>query len=110
YMGLLGIVPFLLLLLMLVRALVRIFSWMRRTGNPYHHCIPFALVATAGLVHACFEDWMFAVGSYLCVFFWVMAFALMDLIPEAHPRTSTAAIHRRPGDMASPASLAHSLR
>jgi O-Antigen ligase len=82
YLGLLGGVPFLVLLLMLVRMLLRICSWMRRTGNPYHYCIPFALVVISGLVHACFEDWLFAVGSYLCIFFWVSAFLLVDLAPE----------------------------
>jgi len=56
---------------------------MRRTRNPYHPCIPFALVVLAGLVHACFEDWLFAVGSYLCVFFWISAFLLIDLVPES---------------------------
>ncbi len=83
YMGALGAVPFVVLLLMLLRMLVRICGWMRRTGNPYHYCIPFALIAIAGLVHACFEDWLFAVGSYLCVFFWVSVFLLVDLAPEA---------------------------
>jgi O-antigen ligase len=82
YMGLLGAVPFVILLFMLVRMLVRICRWLRRTGNPYHYCIPLALVAIAGLVHACFEDWMFAVGSYLCLFFWVLVFLLVDLAPE----------------------------
>jgi O-antigen ligase len=82
YMGLLGIVPFLILLFMLVRMLVRICRWMRRTANPYHYCIPFTLVVIAGLVHACFEDWLFAVGSYLCLFFWVSVFLLIDLAPE----------------------------
>jgi len=88
YMGLLGIVPFAILLFMLVRMLVRVCRWMRRTGNPYHYCIPLSLVAIAGLVHACFEDWMFAVGSYLCLFFWVSVFLLIDLAPElrAEPR------------------------
>lgn len=82
YMGLLGGAPFLLLLLVLLRVLIRNFSWMRRTGNSYHYCIPFTLVVIAGLVHAFFEDWLFAVGSYLCVFFWVSAFLLVDLAPE----------------------------
>jgi O-antigen ligase len=82
YLGLLGSVPFLVLLLMLVRILVRTFSWMRRTANPYHYCIPFTLVVIAGLVHAFFEDWLFAVGSYLCLFFWVSVFLLIDLAPE----------------------------
>ncbi len=82
YMGLLGIVPFAILLFMLIRMLVRICRWMRRTGNPYHYSIPLALVAIAGLVHACFEDWMFAAGSYLCLFFWVSVFQLIDIAPE----------------------------
>jgi O-antigen ligase len=82
YMGLLGSMPFVVLLFMLARMLVRTCRWMRRTGNPYHYCIPLALVAIAGLVHACFEDWLFAVGSYLCLFFWVSVFLLMDLAPE----------------------------
>jgi O-antigen ligase len=110
YMGLLGSVPFLVLLLMLVRVLFHVCRWMRRTGNPYHYCIPFALVAIAGLVHATFEDWLFAVGSYLCVFFWVSVFWLMDLIPEVEPRRSTAVFQGRSGVLASPAPVAHPLR
>jgi len=39
------------------------------------------MVVTAGLIHAAFEDWLFAVGYYICVFFWTFAFALDDLIP-----------------------------
>jgi O-antigen ligase len=82
YMGVLGSVPFLVLLFMLVRILVRTYRWMRRTGSPYYYRIPFTLVVTAGLVHACFEDWLFAVGSYLCLFFWVSVFLLVDLAPN----------------------------
>ena len=110
YMGLLGAVPFLVLLFMLVRVLVRIYKWMRRTGDPYHPCIPFALVAIAGLVHACFEDWLFAVGSYLCVFFWVAAFGLMDMLPELEPGREPAVFRRRPDPVPAPASVAHSVR
>jgi len=79
YMGLLGISPFLLLLLLLTRAAARVCAWMRRTGGPSHYAVPFALIAVAGLVHAGFEDWLFAAGSYLCVFFWASAFLLIDL-------------------------------
>ena len=89
YLGILGAVPFLVLLLMLLRTLAHVYRWMRKTGNPFHYCIPFALVASAGLVHAFFEDWLFAVGSYLCVFFWVAAFVLIDLVPVREPRSST---------------------
>ncbi len=79
YMGLLGIAPFVLLFLLLLRATARVFAWMRRYGGPYHYAVPFAMIALAGLVHASFEDWLFAVGSYLCVFFWVSVFLLIDL-------------------------------
>ncbi len=80
YMGMLGILPFIVLLMMVARAVGRVFSWMRRTGSPSHCAVPFALVAAAGLIHAAFEDWMFAPGSYLCVFFWVAAFLLIDFV------------------------------
>jgi|SRR5580700_1690129 O-antigen ligase len=89
YMGLLGILPFLFLLVMLIRASARVFAWMRRTGSPHHYAVPFVLIVVAGLVHAIFEDWLLAVGSYLCVFFWVAAFLLIDGASEinASPRT-----------------------
>ncbi len=83
YMGLLGILPFLLLLILLVRATAQVYTWMRKTGSPSHCAVPFALVAIAGLIHAGFEDWLFAAGSYLCVFFWVSAFLLIDLAADA---------------------------
>ena len=41
------------------------------------------MVVLAGLVHASFEDWLFAVGSYPCLFFWVFAFVLADILPDA---------------------------
>ena len=87
YMGMLGILPFLFLLAMVVRATVQVFSWIRGTGSVAHYAVPFALIATAGLVHAAFEDWLFAAGSYLCLFFWVSAFLLIDL---ASPATTAA--------------------
>jgi hypothetical protein len=40
------------------------------------------MVTVAGLIHAAFEDWLFAAGSYLCLFFWVLAFLLVDLTSE----------------------------
>jgi O-antigen ligase len=84
YMGMLGILPFILLLALLLRAFIRMFAWMRRTGSPGHYGVPFALITMSGLIHAGFEDWLFAAGSYLCVFFWVSAFLLIDLAPEAN--------------------------
>ncbi len=83
YMGLLGILPFLALLLLISRALYRAFAWMRSTGRPHHYSVLFAMIVAAGLIHASFEDWLFAAGSYLCVFFWVSVFLLIDLAPVA---------------------------
>jgi O-antigen ligase len=82
YMGLLGLVPFVFLLFLVVRMILQMCLWMRRTGNVYHPGIPMAMVLLAGLVHAFFEDWLFAVGYHLCVFFWIMAFLLRDLLPS----------------------------
>jgi O-antigen ligase len=91
YMGLLGIAPFLLLLLLLIRAAVRVYRWMRARG-PYHYAVPLAMIVLAGLVHAGFEDWLFAVGSYLSVFFWVSAFLLVDLCPGAESNLQVSAV------------------
>ncbi len=41
------------------------------------------MVVLSGLAHANFEDWLFAVGAYPCIFFWVFAFLLADLLPAA---------------------------
>ena len=109
YLGLLGSLPFFILLLMLLRTVRRACSWMRRTGNRYHHSIPFVLVAIAGLVHACFEDWLFAVGSYLCVFFWVAAFVLTDVVPAAETETSSIMFQRQRSVVAAAAPV-HSMR
>lgn len=109
YLGLLGSLPFFILLLMLLRTVRRACSWMRRTGNRYHHSIPFVLVAIAGLVHACFEDWLFAVGSYLCIFFWVAAFVLTDVVPAAETETSSIMFQRQRSVVAAAAPV-HSMR
>jgi O-antigen ligase len=82
YMGLLGILPFLLLLFLLLRAVGRVYTWMRRNSSSHHYAVPFAMVCLAGLIHAAFEDWLFAAGSYICLFFWVLAFLLIDLTSE----------------------------
>jgi hypothetical protein len=55
---------------------------MRRTTIAHHCAVPLAVMVIAGMVHAFFEDWLFAVGYYLCVFFWVGAFWLVDLMPN----------------------------
>jgi O-antigen ligase len=83
WVGLVGGLPFIGLLAVTVSNVWRVCAWMRRTADPRHYSIPLAMVVLSGLVHAGFEDWLLAVGSYLCVFFWVLAFLLADLVPVA---------------------------
>jgi len=83
WVGLLGVLPFVSLLAVTVSNMWRVCAWMKRSADPRHYSIPLAMVVLAGLVHATFEDWLFAVGSYLCVFFWVFSFLLADLVPVA---------------------------
>jgi O-antigen ligase len=85
WVGLLGIMPFVLLFLIVIGAIARVYLWMRRTGSASHYSVPLMLVLVAGLTHACFEDWLFAVGYYLTVLFWSFAFLLMDVLPEVAP-------------------------
>jgi O-antigen ligase len=83
--GLLGVVPFTILVLMLALKVGGVFAWLRRTGNLRHYSVPAAMILAAGLIHAGFEDWLFAVGYYLCVFFWMVAFTFLDLLPANLP-------------------------
>jgi O-antigen ligase len=83
WVGLLGVAPFLGLLLTIVIHVARVFRGLRRSGDPFSPAVPMAAVLSAGLVHAAFEDWLFAVGYYLCVFFWTLAFVLIDVAPVA---------------------------
>ena len=82
WVGVLGVVPFLLVLLVLLKKLLDTLRWMVSTGSPFHAAVPIAMVVVAGLLHAAFEDWLFAPGSYLCVFFWSFAFVLVDIAPS----------------------------
>jgi O-antigen ligase len=81
WVGTLGVMPFLALLGLTATNVWRVCAWMRRTCEFRHYSIPLAMVVLAGLVHANFEDWLFAVGAYPCVFFWVCAFVLVDVLP-----------------------------
>jgi O-antigen ligase len=83
WVGLLGVLPFVALLAVTVSNVWKVCVWMNRTADPRHYSIPLAMVVLAGLVHASFEDWLFAVGSYPCVYFWFFAFLLADLVPDA---------------------------
>lgn len=79
YVGLLGILPFLILLAMIFRQIGRGCSRMWRTHDARSYTVPLVLIAIAGLIHAFFDDWLFAVGSYLNVFFWTSVFLLAQL-------------------------------
>jgi O-antigen ligase len=82
WVGLLGGLPFAGLLGVNLLNIWKVCVWMKRTRNPRHYSIPLAMVVLAGLVHAGFEDWLFAVGYYLCVYFWILAFFLVDFLPQ----------------------------
>jgi O-antigen ligase len=114
YVGLAGLVPFAVLLALLLGLIVRVCRNIRRTADPRNYALPVVLICIAGLVHAVFEDWLFAVGYYLSVFFWIFVFLLYDLQPRfeedsfvranraSHPllsaRTVSLATHRLTGN------------
>ncbi|MBZ5663366.1 MAG: O-antigen ligase family protein [Acidobacteriia bacterium] len=83
WVGLFGVLPFIALLAVTLSNVWRVCAWMHRTADPRHYSIPLAMVVLSGFVHANFEDWLFAVGSYACVYFWVFSFLLADLVPSA---------------------------
>jgi O-antigen ligase len=82
WVGLLGILPFALLIFLVMQAIVRVYLFLRQTRNTDHYSVPLMMIMIAGLTHAGFEDWLFAVGYYLTVFFWVLVFLLMDVMPS----------------------------
>lgn len=94
WVGLLGLLPFVAILGVTAWNVWKVCAWMRRTADPRHYSIPVAMVVLSGLVHANFEDWLFAVGSYACVYFWVFAFVLADLVPAAVEVASASAVSR----------------
>jgi O-antigen ligase len=76
--GVVGTLFFVLLLLALIREILRVFSWLRRTGKVNQPAVVAAAIILAGLVNASFEDWLLAVGYYMSVIFWVIALSLRD--------------------------------
>src|SRR5580704_7505347 len=95
WVGLLGVTPFLGLLGLTVSNVWQVCAWMKRTSQFRHYSIPLAMVVLAGLIHANFEDWLFAVGAYPCVYFWVCAFMLADLKPAAAVASNVTVFPRR---------------
>lgn len=81
WVGLLGVVPFAVLLLLVAAYVARVLAWMRRTGTASSPAVPLAVFLAGALVHAGFEDWLFAVGYHTCVLFWTFAFLLPDFVP-----------------------------
>ena len=94
WVGIVGMLPFVLLMFLIAGPVIRTFRWMRATRSVLHPAVPLALVVMAGLIHAGLEDWLFAVGYYLCVFFWSMAFVLVDIAP-ATSRISAFSLYAR---------------
>src|SRR5208283_3860913 len=92
--GCVGGVPFVGLLALTASNVWRVCVRMKKTLDPHHYSIPLAMVVLAGLVHASFEDWLFAVGAYPSVFFWSFAFLLADLMPTAVAVPASAVIVR----------------
>jgi O-antigen ligase len=78
--GLLGVVPFYLLVGTALYLAWAAFARLKRTGEISAPSAAAAAIVIAGLVNAAFEDWLFAVGYYLCVFMWAVAFILADLL------------------------------
>ncbi|HXM23202.1 MAG TPA: O-antigen ligase family protein [Terriglobales bacterium] len=92
WVGFVGDIPFFGLVILIALNVSRALVQMRRTGNVLSPGIPLAGVLAAGLVHAAFEDWLFAPGYYLCVFFWTLAFIMVDVLPapSAAPAAQSA--------------------
>ena len=85
WVGLVGILPFVALLFMLVWTIGRMLVWVYRANAPSHPAVPIVLVLVAALIHAGFEDWLFAVGFYLTILFWTFAFMLVDFVEVLDP-------------------------
>ncbi len=104
WLGLLGSLPFVLMLITLGIRMTRAYAWMRKTGNAYHAIVPITAVLTAALLNAAFEDWLLAVGYYLSIVFWTFTFLLVDLVPSRfagtswqwRPRQAAAGVVRAP--------------
>jgi O-antigen ligase len=90
--GLLGVFPFYVLAGFVAYYAAKVLIRLRRTGNTSSAAVPASAIAIAGLIGAGFEDWLFAVGYYLCVFFWANAFILADLVRASERMPSESSI------------------
>jgi len=80
WVGMLGVCPFAALILMVIVNVGKSLKQIRKSGTTFSPLIPIVGVVIAGLVNAGFEDWLFAMGYYLCVVFWGLAFVLVDYV------------------------------
>lgn len=96
WVGMAGALPFVFLLGTVTAYVLKAFLWMFKTGSPLHPAVPLAVVIVAGLIHAGFEDWLFAPGYYLCVFFWAMTFIFVDHARLLRVPTVAQLFWRRP--------------
>ena len=87
WVGVVGDIPFFALVILIAVNVGCTLVQTRHTGDVFSPALPLATVLAAGLVHAAFEDWLFAVGYYLCIFFWSLAFIMVDVI---HPLKNQA--------------------
>jgi hypothetical protein len=87
------VVPFYCLIAMVGLKIRDAFSRVSRSHDVFSPLLPAAAILTAGLIEAAFEDWLFAVGYYLCVFFWAIAFILVDLLDERHVARSFEGVY-----------------
>ena len=94
--GYLGVVPFYAMVLVLLWRISQAARWLNKTRIASHPAVPMMLILTAALVHASFEDWMFAVGFYLTVFFWTLAFSFMDFAPIPASAEAPVAVKAAP--------------
>ena len=83
--GMIGSVPFAGMIALLLRKISSTLNRLRKTGIAAHPSVPLAAVILAGMVHAAFEDWMFAPGNYISVFFWCLVFVFIDVAPLGTP-------------------------
>jgi len=94
WVGLLGVFPFAAIIALTLANVWKVCAWMKRTADPRPYAIPLAMVVLSGLIHANFEDWLFAAGSYLSLFFWVCAFVLADMVADAVAVPAPIAVSR----------------
>jgi O-antigen ligase len=79
--GIVGLLPFAVLIVLLIVNVSRVWLSAWRSRSVRSLAVLFATLLSVGLIHAAFEDWLFSVGYYLCVFFWSLAFMLVDFMP-----------------------------